>query len=107
MHGTEPPSCSRLYPNPLDEAKKTALHQWGMAIDLDGVRGFAARACSRARARTTFRLSGRDQVRRGREMHWMRIDRYYTANPAKKKVRMPSRRTTSSNLPNGLTTCRR
>ena len=31
-------SSKSLYPNPLDEAKKTALHQWGMAIDLSVVR---------------------------------------------------------------------
>jgi len=30
---TEPPVVQSLYPNPLDEVKKTALHQWGMAID--------------------------------------------------------------------------
>jgi len=33
IHGTEPPVVQSLYPNPLDAAKKTALHQWGMAID--------------------------------------------------------------------------
>ena len=33
------PSSQSLYPNPLDEAKKTALHQWGMAVDLSACVG--------------------------------------------------------------------
>ena len=28
-----------MYPNPLDEAKKTALHQWGMSVDLNSCVG--------------------------------------------------------------------
>jgi molybdopterin-containing oxidoreductase family iron-sulfur binding subunit len=60
-------------------------HKWGLTIDMTSCIGCAACvvACT---VENNVHVVGKEEVGKTREMHWLRIDRYYTSDMNKEKA---------------------
>lgn len=59
-------------------------HRWGMSIDLSSCIGCGA-CVTACHSENNVPVVGKDEVRRARDMHWLRIDRYFASDTTKEE----------------------
>ncbi len=67
-----------------DEHDHETGHFWNLSIDLTACNGCAACVVS-CHAENNVPVVGKEEVRRSRDMHWLRIDRYFSSDMTKER----------------------
>ena len=79
--GVYPTETETHHPSLFKEQTYDQGHQWGMTIDLNACIG--CNACMTAcQSENNVPVVGKDQVAKQREMHWIRVDRYFSGEPS-------------------------
>ena len=84
-YGPKKPEELDLWATPSDPGFERPNHSWGLGIDLNSCIGCGGCvvACT---AENNVPVVGKDEIMRSREMHWIRIDRYYSSDTTKENA---------------------